>query len=376
MLFRSKSLDQAHSNLRKTTNNVIQKEIETTKMKAAVVPTPQPVVPTATQQQQPVPEQKVVSQPSKVKSKVRPPPSQGGKPVTREDPKEVVKTRKKFPLSGLLRQQRNKSTNGGDDDNENQKDDDGTFTNKVVTVKPGVPKKPLSSSNDSSTTTSSLSAESNPKPKISKPVPTTTTYKRRVIPNLQPSPEGSESIFEQLLGPKLLINAQLQKCTTRGCIKDQEMIGLYFGAHWKSDCKRFMPQLKNFYMATSTTHNFEIVYISADRSLIEFKDCYGKMPYLAIPAGTTTLKNELTKGLKIIEMPALVILDDDGNVVTVQGVDALVQLHENSTTETYHTMAQQLMDKWKKTRPIPMTEVKKDNTLLYSTIDRGTVYWN
>ena len=374
-----KSLDQAHSNLRKTTNNVIQKEMEHAALQADVTPSPPatPVVATQQQQQQPVQEQQVVSQqPNKIKTKVRPPPSQGGTPVTREEPKEVVPKRNKFPLSGLLRQQRNKSSNS----NENQKDDDdGTYTNKIITAKRGVPKKPLSSSNDAGTTTTTIttasSPEINPTAKTTKSVPPT-MYKRRVIPNLQPSPVGSETVLEQLLGPKLLINAQLQKCTTRGCMKDQEMIGLYFGAHWKSDCKRFMPLLKQFYTTTSSTHNFEIVYISADRSLIEFKDCYSKMPYLAIPAGTTTLKNELTKALKIIEMPALVILDDDGNVVTVQGVEKLRQLHEQSTVEPYDALAHQLMDHWKKTRPIPMAEVKKDNTLLYSTIDRGTVYWN
>ena len=367
-----KSLDQAHSNLRKTTNNVIQKEIETATLNASVAPTllvtPPPVVAKVTPL---APEPPAASQPRTVKSKVRPPPSQGGKPVTREDPKEDAPKRKKFPLSGLLRQ-RNKSTDGGSENNT----DDGTYTKKIITAKPGVPKKPLSSSNDAGSTTSVAVKPVATAPTKSPSGTTTAPYKRRAIPNLQPSPEGQETIFEQLLGPKLLVNAQLQKCTTRGCLKDQEMIGLYFGSSWKSDCKRFMPLLKQFYFATSNAHNFEMIYISADRSLIEFKDCYGKMPYLAIPAGTTALKNALTKTLKIIEMPALVILDDDANVVTVQGVDKIVQLHETSTAENYNELASQLMERWKKTRPIPMEEVKKDNALLYSTIDRGTVYWN
>ena len=56
--------------------------------------------------------------------------------------------------------------------------------------------------------------------------------------------------------------------------------------------------------------------------------------------------------------------------------EKIMQLQQSSTVENYNEMAQQLMERWKKTRPIPIEEVKKDNTLLYSTIDRGTVYWN
>jgi ABC-type sulfate/molybdate transport systems ATPase subunit len=90
-----------------------------------------------------------------------------------------------------------------------------------------------------------------------------------------------------------------------------------------------------------------------------------------MPAGTTAIKNELTKALKINEMPALVILDDEGNVVTVQGAQKIMALEKGNVEQ-----AAQLVDRWKKTRPISIAEVKMDNTLLHGTMERGTVYWH
>lgn len=196
-------------------------------------------------------------------------------------------------------------------------------------------------------------------------------FKRRVIPNVQPSPPGEETFFEKMLGPKLITNPKMSKCSTRGCLKDQELIGLYVSANWKSDCKRFGPLLKDFYYSAAPHNNLEIVYISADRSLAEFKDYYTTTPFLAMPAGTSSYKNEITKTMKIIEMPALVILDEDGDVVTVEGVQKIQELERGNVEQ-----ANQLVERWKRTRPIPIGEVQKDNTLLHGTIDRGFVYWN
>jgi hypothetical protein len=62
----------------------------------------------------------------------------------------------------------------------------------------------------------------------------------------------------------------------------------------------------------------------------------------------------------------------------VEGVQKIIELKErtNNDDAAFNEQANRLMDKWKKTRPISIAEVKKDNTLLHNTIDRGTVYWN
>jgi hypothetical protein len=57
--------------------------------------------------------------------------------------------------------------------------------------------------------------------------------------------------------------------------------------------------------------------------------------------------------------------------VTVQGAQKILSLEKGNVEQ-----AVQLVDRWKKTRPIPISEVKMDNTLLHGTMERGTVYWH
>lgn len=300
----------------------------------------------------------------KAKKPVRPPPNKGGKPVPRKEIEVQKKAPKKFPLSRLLQRNKNSTTVGNPPPMDEKVEAAPTRASKAAAAPPATKK-------------------AAPKKKlvrrvVKKPKEGTKTkaalggpFKRRIIPNTQPSPPGEETIFEQLLGSKLITNPKLHKSSTKGCVKDQELICLYFAAQWKSDCKRFNPLIKDFYYNVAQQNNLEVIYISADRSLLEFKDCYATMPFLAMPAGTTSLKNELTKALKVIEMPALVVLDDEGMVVSVQGAQKIRELEKGNVKQ-----ANELVDRWKKTRPIPISEVQKDETLLHGTMDRGTLYWN
>lgn len=293
------------------------------------------------------------------KKKVRPPPSKGGKPVARVDPKEGPKPTKKNPLSRLIKR----------NDEQHEKRASGV----VPEAAPEPPKEETAAEKKKKIIRRLVKKNTAGKPAESKKPNASTTnapFKRRPIPNLQPSAAGEETIFETLLGQKLITSPKLHKSSTKGCMKDQDLICFYFGAVWKSDCKRFNALLKDFYYSVAKQTNLEVVYISADRSLIEFKDCFTTMPFLAMPAGTTSLKNDLTKALKVIEMPALVVLDDEGSVVTVEGVQKLQQLEKGNAKQ-----ALQLVDRWKKTRPIPIADVQLDKTLLHGTMERGTIYW-
>ena len=349
---------------------------------------------------------------------IRPPPEKGGKPLPRSnDVGPAPKVEKKYPLSRLLARNQNSipvtaaaaptptkmtSPVGAQQMVPSpgallQESAPGTGGKKKKVIKRLVRKtKPVSSTAATASNPSPVSTAppklvaiaangAAPKPKVAVPekfkaAPSNAKpgvaapggpFKRRVIANVQPSPPGEETFFEQFLGPKLITNPSMSKSSTKGCLKDQELIGLYVAANWKSDCKRFGPLLKDFYYNAAPHNNLEIVYVSADRSLSEFKDFYTTTPFLAMPADTSSYKNEITKALKIIELPALVILDEDGDVVTVEGVQKIQELERGNVEQ-----ANQLVERWKKTRPIPMAEVQKDNTLLHGTIDRGFVYWN
>jgi len=97
------------------------------------------------------------------------------------------------------------------------------------------------------------------------------------------------------------------------------LIGLYFSASWCPPCQRFTPLLIEFYNTTkklsssnANATEFEIIYVSSDRTNEEFEEYYGKMPWLAIPNGTENIgaiKAKLSETLGITGIPALAILD-------------------------------------------------------------------
>jgi nucleoredoxin len=67
-----------------------------------------------------------------------------------------------------------------------------------------------------------------------------------------------------------------------------KVIGLYFTAQWCSPCRAFTPKLIEFYRTFKTRHpdkgfDFEIVFISSDKSPEEFKEYHDEMPWLALP---------------------------------------------------------------------------------------------
>jgi nucleoredoxin len=194
----------------------------------------------------------------------------------------------------------------------------------------------------------------------------------RTIAASPPSPEGQETPLELLVGTKLMTPSRTTKVSTLAAMQGQELVSLYFGAKWRTECKRFVPMLSKFYKACGTmSQNFEAIYVSVDRTLLEFNDCYGRMPWLAMPTGTTPFKNGLTEQLKVIDLPALVVLDPKtGHVVTTNGVAEIEALGDFDATG-----AIKLVQKWKKTKPVPASDLKIDTTLKNGNMERGIVRW-
>jgi Thioredoxin-like len=197
-------------------------------------------------------------------------------------------------------------------------------------------------------------------------------HRRRTIPDIPASVPGEETLWEKLLGSKLIANSKLHKKNTIGCMKDIELVGLYFGCKMKPECKFFHPRLQDFYFSGhAQQQNMEIIYVSSDRTLNDFKELFARMPYLAIPGGgTASIKNNLSNMLKIIEQPTLVILDDEGMVITVDAVQQIQSLERGNIEQ-----ANELISRWKRTRPVSMEQVQRDFALQYGKLQRGILYW-
>ena len=98
----------------------------------------------------------------------------------------------------------------------------------------------------------------------------------------------------------------------------KKLIALYFSAHWCAPCRKFTPQLVEFYNRVTPQHpEFEIVFVSYDRSPFGMETYMRdtQMPWPAIEFAKLPGKEALKKyaGESI---PCLVLLDASGKVIS------------------------------------------------------------
>jgi nucleoredoxin len=120
--------------------------------------------------------------------------------------------------------------------------------------------------------------------------------------------------LEELLGPEL-VDADGNKVELSSL--EGKVIGLYFSAEWCPPCRAFTPDLVR---AAGGSNDFEVVFVSSDRSA-EDQTKYMKgyrMKWPAIPFDSEK-RRELKGRFNISGIPALVIIDDQGNLITDQG---------------------------------------------------------
>jgi nucleoredoxin len=156
----------------------------------------------------------------------------------------------------------------------------------------------------------------------------------------------------ELLGPKLLLNAKGAKRDTKTALKNKDLILLYFSASWCPPCKTFSPILMDFYNETAKDHNLEIIYVSSDRTVADFTEYYGKMPWLAIPSdeGAAAIKSVLADKLKISAIPTLVVLDGDGKYITNNAREAV------GAAAAFEEKRNQLIQWWKNKEAVPLDQ--------------------
>lgn len=100
-------------------------------------------------------------------------------------------------------------------------------------------------------------------------------------------------------------------------LENKEYVLLYFSAHWCPPCRAFTPQLVEFYNANKSGDNFEIIFVSADRTEQEMMNYMKEMsmPWPAIEFNSSK-RDELRKTWAGPGIPCLVMLDKDSEVVS------------------------------------------------------------
>lgn len=91
-------------------------------------------------------------------------------------------------------------------------------------------------------------------------------------------------VFDALSGS--LINRNGEELSF-GLIKGKgKVIAIYFSAHWCPPCRAFTPKLAGFYKNVKkgvNQNNFEIIFVSSDKSEDKFDEYLGDMPWYAMP---------------------------------------------------------------------------------------------
>ena len=102
-------------------------------------------------------------------------------------------------------------------------------------------------------------------------------------------------------------------------LKDSPLIGLYFTASFCGPCKKFSSMLKLFYEEINADKvNFEVIVVPSDHDEAAYKAYVADMPWLSVPFGDLKIK-ELQGKFKINGIPALIVVDNKGNLISKEG---------------------------------------------------------
>jgi nucleoredoxin len=142
-----------------------------------------------------------------------------------------------------------------------------------------------------------------------------------------------------IFGTKLLTlenvnetRAQLLPLLTSDALRGKKVIGLYFSADWCGPCRQFTPELVKFYKRMNKRRGkkdeFEIVWVSRCRDVHSFGQYFTQMGgWVALPPEEAMGErgSMLSDKYKVKGIPTLVLLDDLGEVITLDGRNKIPQ---------------------------------------------------
>ena len=101
---------------------------------------------------------------------------------------------------------------------------------------------------------------------------------------------------------------------------NKKIIGLYFSASWCPPCRKFTPILSTFYEDMDDYYDdIEIIYISSDKTQNEFNEYWEHMTFPALSYYDREKKEELTKLYEVKQIPALIFINENGELITKDG---------------------------------------------------------
>lgn len=140
---------------------------------------------------------------------------------------------------------------------------------------------------------------------------------------------SEKSIFprKEMLIPEKLLDASGSFLSSESL--DKKYIGLYFSASWCGPCRKFTPKLVEF--RNKFSDEFEVILIGGDGSSKAQANYMKKysMPWYAMQNQSTEAKFA-SRFCEVKSIPYLVILDQDGNIITKNGKSDLMKMGDQA----------------------------------------------
>uniref|UniRef100_A0A914CN74 B30.2/SPRY domain-containing protein n=1 Tax=Acrobeloides nanus TaxID=290746 RepID=A0A914CN74_9BILA len=106
-----------------------------------------------------------------------------------------------------------------------------------------------------------------------------------------------------------------------------KVIGLYFSGYWCPPSRDFTPILRDFYNQIAYTNNFEIVFVSSDRTDYEMQYYLNELHgnWLYIPFGNLAIE-VLSNSYGVKSIPTLLIIKPSGETIAYNGRDQVLSI--------------------------------------------------
>uniref|UniRef100_A0A0B7BLJ8 Thioredoxin domain-containing protein n=1 Tax=Arion vulgaris TaxID=1028688 RepID=A0A0B7BLJ8_9EUPU len=104
-------------------------------------------------------------------------------------------------------------------------------------------------------------------------------------------------------------------------LSDNDVVGIYFSAHWCPPCRAFTPVFGEYYKKLRADgKKFEVVFVSSDREEEACDEYYSQMPWLILPYKDRQRKEQLSQKYGVRGIPTVVFLDaKTGELISQDG---------------------------------------------------------
>lgn len=146
-----------------------------------------------------------------------------------------------------------------------------------------------------------------------------------------------------ILGPILDANGIVEKVGEGGEKRNigrtqlaGKVIALYFSAHWCPPCRQLTPILAQKYKeVVAQGHNFDIIFVSSDRSQADADEYFKEHPWKMVDYANREAKSELGDRFDVEGIPTLVLLDENLNLITKDGIEVVLRCKDFSRIKFY-----------------------------------------